>query len=476
MDEGMGILLKTMRGQRSRSLLIWVAIAASFVLLGTLGSVFGANGVANATDQQNDRAFLTSSNAIASTLHLAIQHEQDLIDSTKSFLMGNPNATRSQFTQWSNSLHVLRHYPDLSGLGVIVYVPAAQLSAYVKNASLLLGKPFVVTPPGARPFYCFSPLGIARPGTPRLPREVDLCDGSASSYITSPRTSGQSLVLPYRSSGQETIALETPIYRGGVIPSTPAARERNFVAIIGLNLVPNVILQTARKGHPGTAVALSFTAAGSKLVFESGVVPKSAQSNSINLIDGWTVKTYTAEGPGGLFANGSASLIFYFGMALSLLLGAVMFLLGTGRARSLLLVGERTEQLRYQALHDSLTGLPNRAFIVERMSQLLERNRQRGTLGAALFVDLDDFKNVNDSLGHEAGDQLLVSVAQRMKSTLRGADTIGRMGGDEFVILIDGAPARSVPTASLNVCSTSCASLSTSMARPHRSRSTPALA
>jgi diguanylate cyclase (GGDEF)-like protein len=104
----------------------------------------------------------------------------------------------------------------------------------------------------------------------------------------------------------------------------------------------------------------------------------------------------------------------------------------------MILVGERTEELQYQALHDALTGLPNRALIVDRIDQLLERNRRNGSMGAALFVDLDDFKNVNDSLGHEAGDHLLVKVADRMKSTLRGADTIGRMGGDEFVILIDG--------------------------------------
>jgi diguanylate cyclase (GGDEF)-like protein len=76
---------------------------------------------------------------------------------------------------------------------------------------------------------------------------------------------------------------------------------------------------------------------------------------------------------------------------------------------------------------------------MDRMEQLLVRSRRSGTLGAALFVDLDDFKNVNDTLGHEAGDRLLVAMAARLESTLRDADTIGRMGGDEFVVLIDGA-------------------------------------
>ena len=86
-----------------------------------------------------------------------------------------------------------------------------------------------------------------------------------------------------------------------------------------------------------------------------------------------------------------------------------------------------------------LTGLPNRALIMDRIDQLLARNRRSGTSGAALYIDIDDFKIVNDSLGHETGDRLLVAIAARLSSTLRGADTIGRMGGDEFVVLIDGS-------------------------------------
>jgi diguanylate cyclase (GGDEF)-like protein len=142
---------------------------------------------------------------------------------------------------------------------------------------------------------------------------------------------------------------------------------------------------------------------------------------------------------GFVFGATGALALLLGDLVLSLLLGASVFVLGTGRARSRVLANERTDELQFQALHDSLTGLPNRALIMDRIEQLLARNRRNGTVGAALYIDLDDFKNVNDSLGHETGDRLLVSVAARMASTLRGADTIGRMGGDEFVVLIDGS-------------------------------------
>jgi diguanylate cyclase (GGDEF)-like protein len=142
---------------------------------------------------------------------------------------------------------------------------------------------------------------------------------------------------------------------------------------------------------------------------------------------------------GYVFGATAALALLLGGIVMSLLLGSSIHVLGTSRARSTALVNERTDELEFQALHDSLTGLPNRALIMDRLDQLVVRNRRNGTVGAALYIDLDDFKNVNDSLGHEVGDQLLVAVASRMASTLRGADTIGRMGGDEFVVLIDGS-------------------------------------
>jgi diguanylate cyclase (GGDEF)-like protein/PAS domain S-box-containing protein len=100
---------------------------------------------------------------------------------------------------------------------------------------------------------------------------------------------------------------------------------------------------------------------------------------------------------------------------------------------------ELEEELKYQAFHDALTGLPNRSLFAREAAGALETARAVGRTAGVLFVDLDDFKVVNDTMGHGVGDELLVAVAARLAGVVRQSDTAARLGGDEFALLIDDA-------------------------------------
>ncbi|MDQ4120231.1 MAG: EAL domain-containing protein [Acidobacteriota bacterium] len=97
------------------------------------------------------------------------------------------------------------------------------------------------------------------------------------------------------------------------------------------------------------------------------------------------------------------------------------------------------DQIRFAAFHDSLTGLPNRTLLADRMSMAVERAKRSSNYKfAVLFIDLDRFKIVNDTMGHEMGDKLLIDLSNRLKECVRAVDTVARLGGDEFAVLLDG--------------------------------------
>jgi diguanylate cyclase (GGDEF)-like protein len=123
------------------------------------------------------------------------------------------------------------------------------------------------------------------------------------------------------------------------------------------------------------------------------------------------------------------------------------------RVRRIIEANQAEKRIRHLAYNDLLTGLPNRALFMDQLGRRIEQARVAGESVAVLFLDLDRFKNVNDTLGHDVGDRLLVAVAHRIRRSVRNADCVARLGGDEFtVVLAEVAGPNAAVTAAQNIC------------------------
>lgn len=138
-------------------------------------------------------------------------------------------------------------------------------------------------------------------------------------------------------------------------------------------------------------------------------------------------------GPDGDIVDAVAAGVNFLGEELAAMFGEVEKRV---QERTAALV-KVTEELSHRVMHDELTGLANRALLADRLAHRIQMWDRRHHNFAVLFVDLDEFKAINDSLGHGAGDHLLVEVSARILDTVRASDTAARVGGDEFIVLLD---------------------------------------
>jgi diguanylate cyclase (GGDEF)-like protein len=423
---------------------LWIAAAIVMAVGAAAGSTFAALGAARNDGRSAHLAFVATSVTIATTLKLALQDQQDLVTSAGATVVDSPSLNQAQFALWTSSIRAFARYPQLQGISELAMIPASQLASFAAShvTDLADGTPgpngsFTVTPAGIRPYYCLTAVTSSRVAED-VPAGLDYCTTSLGPALLRARASGQSAYLPYKSGKTEELAIGTAIYRGGVEPTTVPDRLAAFVGWIGILTLPGVVLTTALANHPSTAVTLRYGNGASKVSFHDGSIPIGAQSKTLNLHNGWYVEVQAKVSGSGLIANRDPLALLFGGVLLGSLLAALVFLLGTGRSRALQLVLQRTDELHRQAFHDALTGLPNRALILDRIDQTMKRVRHEHVSMATFFIDLDNFKDINDTLGHRSGDELLTEVGTRLKGALRDGDMVGRLGGDEFVIVTAG--------------------------------------
>jgi diguanylate cyclase (GGDEF)-like protein len=429
-------------------------IAALFVLLlllGVGGSVAAGNVVLDDESRKAALEFDAASSDVAARVRTEVRRVEDLSRSAQAFVRLVPEVTSRELRAWADDILLRENFPAVPDIAVVDVVDHEDLPAHIAKVTAdaaASGQPatFVLDPLEPAAAYC---LRSAVTGTPSE-LGFNLCPGASPEVASTVRSLDHIQMRPRDLEGDAVLSIGMPLYRTPGIPA-PAEREASFIGLVGFSFDPTQLLRSTLEAHRGLEASLEFRDPDNESegykegTFRTGAIAGRAESRRIDLGNGWRVVVTQRVSDPGLLANPRSRQTILGGAALSLLIVVLLYVLATGRARALRLVKVRTEQLQHQALHDSLTGLANRALLMDRIEQLLARSRRNSSEPACLFLDLDGFKNVNDSLGHEAGDLLLRSVATRLLGAVREADTIARIGGDEFVVLLDGATIEAAP-------------------------------
>ncbi len=273
---------------------------------------------------------------------------------------------------------------------------------------------------------------------------------SQTPILQSATDTGEFLAMPVDISSLHTMILEAAFYRQGAPLHTVAERRRAVAGWILTSFDIAAVVRGAIGQNGGLRVDLyhnnpyqpqTFIASAGS-VANRGRLTRTA---NVPMYGVWTIKVRGTPSVQAVSPTVQGVLVFAFGAMVTALLFLLILVLARSRDKALELVAEKTGQLRHQALHDSLTGLPNRVLALDRAELILARARRLQSPAAALYLDIDAFKQVNDSFGHAAGDRVLELVADRLRTVVRESDTAARLSGDEFVVLLDPSPLASTP-------------------------------
>jgi diguanylate cyclase (GGDEF)-like protein len=441
-----------------------MVLACSILAVGLVASFGSALLWRSSVKAHEKQEFQTSSTDVSETLETLLQRDADFVATLRAVLTMRPHMSATNFDQWFAQLQGKRR--EVSGLGttVVEAVPAAELAAFQTRRAAdpafraFVGGTTVPVAASGRARYCLlSAGGTVTPYTREVGQLVqgDWCnpaspiggfsDGGTSQVklMQSVTDSGQFLVYPVKIQQVSTLFVEAAFYRRGSSTRSVAQRRAAVAGWVGSSFGITALIHEAIGDHRDLSVALYHSNPGEseKLIGRSGVAPAGVFRHETTLqIDGtWRAVVHGSTPASGLSANLQGLFLFLAGAIVSLLLFALVLVLTRSREHALGMVQEKTGELRHQSLHDALTGLPNRVLALDRAEQMLARARRQQIPVAALYLDIDGFKHVNDTFGHAAGDELLRIVATRLREVVREGDTAARLSGDEFVVLVEGS-------------------------------------
>ena len=400
----------------------WVGLAA--VLLVAVGSVVAALNVRSREDDrfhttQREEALRAARQAEA-VARLSVGE----LAGAAAFIQADPDLNAHEFRVIGGSL--LRR----GALNAFVFLPqvrdserpAFERAHFPIRDRAGLGR---LRPAAARAVYYPVTYAVAAQTGGATPLGYDVGhDVPRGGYLRRARDSGRSTatgVMPLLIGGFG-INVFHPVYRNGAPTATVAQRRRALLGFAGGAFRVEDLAAAAFAALP-KPVDAQIQVDGSRVIGRPGTLNDPAGA-TIHVADqNWLLVASDPDRPGIAFPL----LLGGVGVALALLLGALILIWSRN---------ERMQELQRLADHDSLTGLKNRRRFEEELGAEIARSRRRGTMGALLILDVDEFKEVNDSLGHRVGDRVIQQIASVLAGRARETDVLARLGGDEFAVVL----------------------------------------
>jgi diguanylate cyclase (GGDEF)-like protein len=433
-------------------------IGATIIVLGLAGSGFLAAQWRSSLQQENRTSFKSTAADLSSTLDSTLGATVSLTRTMRAVATMEPNTGDTRFLQWYRQLQRGAAPSALNVVAALIQpVPASQLAEFRRQAladpalRALLGGTFQVVPSGARAVYCLTRAVVGPAGsTSGYPPQLDYCAPvipglGRSPYPALVRTltdTGSFIVTPIRGIGSlSLVAIGAAVYRRGAPLATISERRAAVTGYIATSFDSAALIKSVLAGRRSLTLALYHRNAGGPLdlIASAGANPGARSPGYLarrQLAGGWLVEL-TGTADRAISADAQGLVVLGLGLLLTTLLFLIYRVLSRSRQRAWGMVDEKSDELAYRALHDPLTDLPNRTLVLDRAEQILARARRLDRPVTALFMDIDGFKQVNDRYGHQGGDEVLRQVGARLRAVLRESDTVGRLSGDEFVMLVD---------------------------------------
>jgi diguanylate cyclase (GGDEF)-like protein len=434
-----------------------VHAAVAVLICGLVLSGISAILWARAGEANNRKDFHSVAQDVTSTVGILLQRDADFVATLRTVLTMHPDLTPRQFAQWYGRLKGNQHQVGGIGSAVVDVVSAKQLVRFQSRRDAdpafirYLGSRITFVAPTGQPQYCLlGASGVLKPLAPIAAELIqqDWCNprtlvgSTEAAALWAAGATDRVLINPINVAWLHTTLFETPFYRRGMPLSSPAERAANTLGwIVGSFDVTSLLQQALRHEH-GLSVRLQYANPDGKQLDVASLGHAAGLLTRRTVMDfngKWTIAVTGATTVSGISPPLQGLIIAGAGVVMTLLLSLLILTLSRSRERALQMVAQKTGQLRHQALHDALTGLPNRVLAIDRADQMLARARRADQPIAVLYIDIDGFKHINDTFGHAVGDTFLKAVAARLETVVRAGDTAARLAGDEFVVLLEAS-------------------------------------